>query len=588
MNIYDARVEKLQAWMKANGIKSYVIPCTDPHMSEECCDHYLAERFYFCPFHGAGSLLVTLDHYYIYTDGRFWTEAEEVLKGTSCILVYAGKTGVPSMQQFIKENDLYPLGLDSSLFSLGELRSFYLDEEKKIYHLSYRNHIENLPSMPKGKIFRLDDSLLTLSLRERVHNAFMEAKKVSAKALVVTMLDDVAYLLGYRGSDIECTPVFYSYGYIDESENFHLFIDLEKLPEDFQEDGVIVHPYDEFIPFLQERKDIPTSIDPVLTNSFICSKLTRPIYQASPVYNQKAIKGKVEIENTKRIQAIDGIAVLKLMKYVDDHLEDGDLNEYSLACYLDEERKKHPLCFDLSFPTIAAVDSNAAMMHYAPSQTVHSPLTKDNQLLLVDSGGQYYGGTTDTTRTFLTSENVSDEVKTAYTLTLKSQIALSTVIFEKGCSGVSLDILARQVMWKEGLDYKCGTGHGVGYISCVHEGPVSFRYHNRPGTSDGQILTPGNIITIEPGVYKAHKFGIRLENDALVVPAFETEDGIFYKLEMITYCPYDRRGIKLEMLTEEEIAWVDNYHQQVYTLLAPICDDDALLSYLKKQCAPLR
>lgn len=588
MSIFDVRIAKLQDWMKANGIRSYVIPCTDPHMSEECCDYYCAERFYFCPFHGAGQLLVTLDHYYIYTDGRFWTEAEEVLKGTECILVYAGKAGVLSIQDFIKENDLYPLGLDSSLFSLGELRSFYRDDSRKIYHLSYRKHIDSLPEMPDGKIFRLDDSLLTLSRKERVHNALNEAKKMSAKALVVTMLDDVAYLLGYRGSDIPCTPVFYSYAYIDEEENLHLFIDEKKLPEGFQEDGVIVHPYDQFIPFLVKHRDVPTSIDPVLTNSYICSKLTRPVYQASPVYNQKAIKGEAEIANTKKIQAIDGIAVLKLMKYIDDHIEEGNLDEYSLACYLDEERRKHPLCFDLSFPTIAAVDGNASMMHYAPNKDVHSPLTKDNSLVLVDSGGQYYGGTTDTTRTFLTSEHVPEEVKTAYTLTLQSQIALSTVIFEKGCSGVALDILAREVMWKRGLDYKCGTGHGVGYISCVHEGPVSFRYHNRPGTSDGQVLTPGNIITIEPGVYKARKYGIRLENDALVVPAFETEDGIFYKLEMVTYCPYDRRGIRLDMLSEEEIQWVDDYHKKVYELLAPLCDSQELREYLKAQCAPLR
>ncbi len=588
MNIFDERIEVLQKQMKVDGIKAYIIPATDPHMSEECCSRFSSERFYFCPFKGAdGTLLVTQDHYYIYTDGRYWTEAEGDLVSSSCILVYQGKAGVPSMSEFVKENNLYPLGLDSSLFSLGELRSFYSDKDHPIKNISYRRFVKDLPSLPQGKIWKVDQKYLSLTRDERVKNIMDVVFSAGAKSIVIPLLDDIAYVLGYRGSDIECTPVFYSYLYIDENSKLTLFIDKAKLPNDFDTD-ITVYPYEEFESFLRKNMDIPTMIDPNKTNALICSILKHPVHYASPAYYQKSVKGPVEIENTKEIQAIDGVAVLKLMKYIDDNIDTGRLNEENLAEYLDQARRSNPRCFDLSFTTIAASDANAAMMHYAPTKEKYSPLTRSNQLLLVDSGGQYYGGTTDTTRTFIVSKHVSEEVKHDYTLTLKSQIALSTTIFEKGCTGHSIDIKAREIMWKEGMDYKCGTGHGVGYMSCVHEGPIGFRFYDRPSRGDSGDLQLGHIITIEPGVYKAHRYGIRLENNLLVVPAFETDDGIFYKFETITYCPYDRRGIDMTMLTDEEISWVNNYHKMVFEKLAVYCKGDSeLLAYLSKQCAPL-
>ncbi len=588
MNIFDERIARLQKQMKADNIKAYIIPSTDPHMSEECASRFAAERFYFCPFKGMdGTLLVTEDHYYIYTDGRYWTEAEGDIKGSCCILVYQGKHGVPSMSEFIKENNLYPLGMDTSLFSLNELRSFVLDKTSPIKKVSYRRLVENLPALPEGKIWKVEDKYLSTTREERVASVMNVVKKEGGQAIVVPLLDDVAYLLGYRGSDIPCTPVFYSYLYIDENNHLSLFIDKSKLPESFDSD-ISVYDYEAFDSFLKDHKDVPTLIDPNKTNAYICSTLKEPIFYSSPVYNQKAVKGKIEIENTKEIQAIDGIAVLKLMKYIDDKIDSGMLNEENLAEYLNAKRLENKRCFDLSFETIAAVDSNAAMMHYAPSKDKFSPVTRNNQLLLVDSGGQYYGGTTDTTRTFIVSKHVSEEVKHDYTLTLKSQIALSTSIFEKGCTGHSIDIKAREIMWKEGLDYKCGTGHGVGYMSCVHEGPIGFRFYDRPSRGDNGDLQLGHIITIEPGVYKAHRYGIRLENNLLVIPAFETDDGIFYQFETITYCPYDRRGIDLTMLSAEEISWINDYHKMVFEKLAPHCKGDSeLLAYLSKQCAPL-
>lgn len=589
MNIFDERIHLLQQQMKKDGIKSYVIFATDPHMSEEAAPYFTRERFYFCSFKGNdGTLLVTQDHYYLYTDGRYWTQAEKELEGTECVLVYDGKANVPTLTEYIHENELYPLGLDASMLSSGQLKGFYLDKDHKIIQKSYRKMVKDLPSLPKGKIFALDASLLSTTREERISHMVSFAQKRGGKAILFTALDDIAYLLGYRGRDIEYTPVFYSYLYVTTDNEIHLFIDEDKLPENFDSD-IIVHPYESFIPFLKERKDIPTVLDNKQANALICATLKNRIYATNPAYLEKSVKGEVEIENTKKIQAIDGLQVLKLMKYIDEHVKDGNLSELSCAKYLDDLRLQEDLCFDLSFTTISAVDENAAMLHYAPSEENNAPLKEDSKLLLVDSGGQYYGGTTDTTRTFLINPNVDEEVKHDYTLTLKSQIALTTTIFEKGCSGRSIDIKARQIMWDEGLDYKCGTGHGVGYISCVHEGPVGFRYYVRPGVEDGYPIQLGQIITVEPGVYKPHKHGIRLENNLLVVPACETSDGIFYRFETITYCPYDRRGINLDELTEKEIAWVDEYHKQCYELLSPLCkEDEDLRSYLREQCKPLR
>lgn len=589
MNVFDKRVALLQAHMKRDGIVAYIIPATDPHMSEESHSHFTKERFYFCPFLGNdGTVLVTQDAYYLYTDGRYWTEAEWELDGSDCKLVYAGKAGVPTLAEFIKENNLYPLGLDSSLFSYGDLKSFYKDSEHKIRQVSYTYMIKDLPALPKDKIWKVDETLLSTNMNKRIKMAMDAVNKAGADALVIPTLDDIAYLLGYRGNDIPCTPLFYSYLYIDETRNVHLFIDNEKLPEEGIPD-VTIHGYDTFFDFLKERSEVKTFVDANNTNARICSILKNKVFGNNPTIMQKSIKGEREIVNTKEIQAIDGVAVLKLMKYIDDNIESGELTEYACAKFIDDARKSNERCFDLSFSTIAALDSNAAMMHYQPNEKDSPKLTLNNKLLLVDSGGQYYGGTTDTTRTFVFGSNVPDEVKEDYTKTLKSQISLSTAVFEKGCSGHEIDIMAREIMWKEGLDYKCGTGHGVGYMSCVHEGPIGFRYYHREGVYDDGILEPGHIITIEPGVYKARKHGIRLENNLLVVPAFETSDGIFYKFETITYAPYDARGIVVSMLTDEELAWLNSYNEMVYEKLSTLIkDDEELLSYLKKVTAPIQ
>ena len=589
MNTFDERIQQLQSWMRRDGLKAYLIPATDPHLSEEACSRYTYPRFYFCSFKGNdGTLLVTLDGYYLYTDGRYWTEAEMELKDTNCQLVKAGKAGVKSIQEFVKENNLYPLGLDASLFSLSDIKSFYIDEKHQIISLSYTERIPNVPSLPKDKIWKLDPTLLSTTRKERVATLLENVRKNNGQEIILTNLDDISYILGYRGNDIECTPVFYSYLYVESDGLLHLFIDKKKLPSNFFEPDIVIQPYDEIYDYLSTREK-KVVVDFRTANARIIKHVKHPVNVPSIALRMKSVKGKVEIENTKKVHELDGICVLRLMKYIEEHKDDPDMDEYKASQYIDNVRLANRKCFEPSFTTIAALDSNASMMHYAPTKDVHSPFKKDSELLLVDSGGQYFGGTTDITRTFLLQKKPNPEIVRHYTLTRKSQISLSTTIFEKGCSGHSIDITAREVMWKEGLDYKCGTGHGVSYIGPVHEGPIGFRYYNRPGVIDDGILEPGHIITIEPGVYLDGKYGIRLENELLVKEAFENEQGIFYKFETITYCPYDRKGINVDMLTDSELKWLNDYLKMVEEKLSPYLQEDKpLLKYLKKQCEPFK
>ena len=582
--VFEHRIAALQRQMRVDGIRAYVIPATDPHLSESYCDRFGAMRKYFCAFTGQdGTLLVTQDESFLYTDGRYWVAAEIELNNTPTRLVRDGKPGVPTLGEFLRKNELYPLGLDASLFSISDLRSFFLDDRHRIVDVDYSFLVEGLPSLPKAKIFRLADGLLSTTLEERVSSLLDATRNKGADSLFLSALDEVSYVLGYRGSDIAYTPVFYAYLFLS-AEGIHLFVDPDKLPEDFDRERIQVHPYEEVFPFLKAREE-RVLIDPRKTNARIYGALRHKVLSPSPCALQKAVKGPVEIENTKRVHELDGIAVLKLMKFLEDNLPERPIDELEVCDFLKAVRLLSSACYDLSFATIAAVDSNGPMMHYEPTVESHSAFTKDSLTLLVDSGGQYYGGTTDITRTFLGREDA--EVRHDFTLTLKSQIRLSRTVFMKGCSGHALDLAAREVHWKEGLDYKCGTGHGVGYMGPVHEGPIGFRYYNSPQREDSGILEPGHVITVEPGVYKTGRYGIRLENELLVVPAFETEDGTFLRFETITYCPYDRKGIDVALLDDEELLWLNDYLRLVEEKLAPhLAGDPELLDYLRRQCAP--
>lgn len=588
-NLYDANLAKVQALMKRDGIKAYVVPVTDPHQSEYVADRYSKERMSLCSFKGSdGTLLVTQDEAFIYTDGRYWIEAEGELEGTNTKLVKMGDFGVPSIMSFIRDNDLYPLAMDFSNVSIHDFALFNRNAGK-IVDKSYRDDIIEREIVPFSKIWKVDQKLLSTTYQERISLVCKELKKQGVDGTLICSLDDIAYLTGWRADDVECTPVFIGYMYIDVDGSVVLFIHSDSQPEVLPNTKICA--YDDVWKFLDTIKDKKILIDPKRSNQKVVSALNHPVLKPNPSQLQKSIKGAIEIENTKEIHKLDSIAVLKIWKWVEEHIKkNGEKHsEFEIASLVDSYRLDNPRCYELSFTTIAAFRGNAAMMHYSP--TKDGSAIADNEgidpILLIDSGGQYYGGTTDITRTFCLGKS-SAEYKVDYTLTAKSVLDLANTIFLQGCSGTALDIKARENMWRRGMDYKCGTGHGVGYMLGVHEGPNGFRYRVVPERDDSHELMVGQIQSDEPGVYKAGKYGIRIESELLTVRKFETADGIFNGFEWITYCPLDSDNIDTSILSDEEIAWFNEYQKFCLDSLSPLLEDDKELSdFLVEKAQPV-
>lgn len=579
-------IRKLREEMAKKGLRAYLVVTGDPHSSEEGASFFLAERLFFCPFTGdAGSLLVTENAAYLFTDGRFFIQADKQLKDSGIQLMKMGDKAVPPLEDFIREKGYYPLGVNKYMLSQTDYLNLSVGGGK-IVDADFSYLISDRPLFPEGKAFAPSEALFSLDMEDKLEQVALKTEKAGAKANLICSLDDIAWILNLRGSDIPYTPVFYSYLYVSSQIGTHLFIDEKKI-EDVRDhlNGITIHPYDEIVSFLQARDDVPTLVNPNKVNARLFNILKKPISGVDPSSLMKSVKGVQEISNTKRIQIIDGVALVKFMKYLEDNLHKG-LSEYDYSEKLEGFRRESPDLFDLSFGTIAAFGPNAAMMHYAPTVNDNSKVTSSGIELLVDSGGQYYGGTTDTTRTFLVGKPTAEYIHD-YTLTLKSVIALTEAVFLDGTSGIALDVLARQYMWNEGLDYKCGTGHGVGYMLCCHEGPNGFRYRIIPHRDEGAKMIPGMITTIEPGVYKEGKYGIRIENNVLCVPAYETEMGTFYKFETITMVPIETSCLDLGLLTDKEISWLNNYHKKVYENLSPFFKD-GMLSFLKEKTAAIK
>ena len=568
----------LQKELKKNNLKAYLILTSDPHDNEYISEYYLKERLFFAPFSGsAGTLLISENKAFLSTDGRYWEQAEKELSGTGITLIKDGDIGIPSLTDFIKQNGFYPLGIN--YLNISEAKLEALQNKGIVTKNIDFSYLLDKKKEKSGKIFALDKNLYTLSYKDKIELIKHEIKEKDSEAHLLTTLDDIAFTLNLRGKDIPFNPVFYSYLYISLNEGVHLFVDLDKL--DFSLEGVNVHPYEEIFSFIKARENIKTLIDPTRVNAYLYSLLKEPVISKNPSYLMKAIKGPVEIKNIKSIQEIDGLALLKFQKYLEDNL-DKNLTEYDYSLKLKGFREESNLLFDLSFNTIASVGKNAAMMHYAPKKDNSSTVNKDEIEFLVDSGGQYFGGTTDTTRTFLIGK-ASQEFIHDYTLTLKALIAISSAVFLEKSDGHTLDILARRYFWNEGMDYKCGTGHGVGYILNVHEGPNGLRYKAVPERDDQAPIVPGMITTIEPGVYKSGKYGIRIENNLLCVKAFSTSVGNFFKFETITYVPIETKCLDLSIMSDEEVDWLNNYHKLVFSKLSPLIKDNDLLEFLKNK-----
>lgn len=575
------RLNKLREQMRQKQIDVYMIPTEDFHESEYVGD-YFKVRKYMSGFTGsAGTLVVTLSEAGLWTDGRYFIQAENQLKGTGIDLYKMGEPKVPTIEEFIKEKTPEHgwLGFDGRV--VNALLGIKLKEalEKKDAKIDASSDLvdaiwEDRPAISKEPAYLLDIKWVGKPRKEKLSEIreVMEEKK--ADSFILTSLDDIAWLLNIRGNDVTYNPVVLSYVIVRKEECL-LFIQPGALSEivqkELEQDAVKIYPYHSVYQYIRAIPETETVLlSKKRVNYAILSGLKEGITiidEINPTTTKKAIKNKVELENLRKSHIKDGVAVTKFMYWLKHQVGKEEITEISAADYLEGLRKEQEGFLELSFDTISAYQANAAMMHYSATPE-HNAKLKPEGFLLVDSGGQYYEGTTDITRTFVLGP-IPDEWKKHYTLVAKSMLNLANVKFLYGCNGLNLDILARGPLWNIGIDYRCGTGHGVGYLLNVHEGPNGFRWKHVPERDDQAVFEEGMVTTDEPGVYIENSHGIRTENELICKKAEKNEYGQFMEFETITYAPIDLDGIDVTYFSETDKMQLNQYHKMVYEKISP-------------------
>lgn len=590
--VIQERLVKLRAAMQAHQIDFYLIPTADYHHSEYV-DGFFKAREYFSGFTGsAGTLVVSMKEAGLWTDGRYFIQAEKEIEGTGVTLFRMMEEGVPTIQEYLKDKMKagQTLGFDGKVVStsLGQELEEILDKKNAsiCYDFDLAREVwTDRPELPCHPIMVLEDSLCGKTLTEKVSMAREKMKEKECAYHLLSKLDDLMWLFNIRGKDVTCNPVALSYAFLSKDQ-IHLFIQTEEITEEgvtyFAKNHVSVHGYDEIIPFLKEYAYNGKILLDKTTLSFalykIASDRTECVNQANPTELLKAIKNETELTNIRDVYIRDSVVLTKYifkMKQLEDKTS---LNEYEAAMMVDNMRREVPGFLDLSFDTICGFKENAAMMHYEATAENHKQLEPEG-MLLVDSGGQYLGGTTDVTRTFAMGP-VTDQMKKHFTLVAVGMLRLAAAKFLQGCSGRNLDILARQPLWDIGVDYKCGTGHGIGYILNVHEGPQNIRWRYAATSTDSELY-PGMIVSDEPGVYLEGEYGIRTENILEVVLDEKNSDGQFLSFKMLTYVPIDLELIDTKWMQPRDIALLNAYHRDVYEKLASYMSEEEL-SWLKE------
>jgi len=578
----NKRIEDIQKLMLNSDLDMYYVTTSDYHNSEYLGEYFKTREF-LTGFTGSqGTVVISRDAAYLWVDGRYFIQAENQLKGTCIQLMKMGQEGVPKISDFISNNIKGNLGLDgkcSNIEFVNELKSKGI----KVIDIDIVSDLWNeRPKMADSKVYDLD---VKYSGKTRNNKILELLDNLNGNIHIINALDEICWLLNIRADDIAHTPVVLSYMVI-EQDNINLFIDKNKLDEDIEETllnaGVLIKDYNYFYDYLSTITKKTILLDFRKNNYASYAKLIENnelIDFKSPIDLAKAIKNSTEIENIKNAHIKDGIAMVNFI-YSLKHQNDGKIDEYEVSEMVAKERIQNG-AIDLSFSTIAAYKENAAMMHYTASKD-NAKKIDGNGLLLVDSGGHYLEGTTDITRTILIGE-ASKRQRKLYTKVLKSNIDLASAKFLYGCSGLSLDILARNPIWQMDLDYQCGTGHGVGYLLGVHEGPQAFRWRKSPLRNEDQVLEDGMIITDEPGIYLQDELGIRIENELLCKKGNKNEYGQFMEFEEITYCPFDRDLIDAKYLNKDEIKHLNNYNKKVYSTLKNYLLKD-VRKWLKKEC----
>lgn len=572
--------------MAQRGIDIYVVPTSDFHDSEYVGEHFKARKFITGFTGSAGTAVITMTEAGLWTDGRYFVQAERQLEGSTVTLYRMGEEGVPTVDEFLAEKlpENGCLGFDGRVIGGTWGRRMEKLAEKKNGTIHCNEDLidiiwEDRPALSKEPAFILEEKYAGKSTAEKLAAVREAMEKEGADYHILTSLYDIAWLLNVRGGDIECVPVVLSYLVLTEKECIWFLqeeIVDEKLRTYLNENHITTRAYDAIYEYVL---DIPANAKVLLSagqvNYRIVSSLNEDITiidKPNPTLLMKAVKNPTEVDNTRAAHVKDGVAVTKFMYWLKNNIGKTKITEISASDYLENLRKEQENFLGISFNTISAYGANAAMMHYSATPESDTEL-KPEGFLLVDSGGHYYEGTTDITRTFALGP-ITDEMRTHFTAVCRSNMNLAHAKFLYGCTGLNLDILARGPLWEMGIDYKCGTGHGVGYLLNVHEGPNGFRWRVVAERNDSGVLQEGMITTDEPGVYLEGKYGIRTENELVCHKSCKNEYGQFMEFENITYAPIDLDAIDPEQMTKREREYLNEYHAMVYKTLSPYMTEE--------------
>ena len=570
------RLEQLRALMHREHLSAFIFPSTDPHQGEYVPDHWKGREF-ISGFNGsAGTAVVTMNAAALWTDSRYFLAAEEQLAGTEYQLMKLKIEGTPTIAEWLgkelQDTQSPEVGIDGMVNSASDVKALISDLRQQ-GGITVRTNLDPLvqiwqqrPPIPMNAVELYPLEYAGESTHDKLRRIRKALRERHADGMLMSALDDIAWTLNLRGTDVHCNPVFVSYLLIT-SKDVTLYIHREKLTPEvldyLKSEGITADDYENVDKGLKGYFEYNILLDPDEVNYTLYKMVSREkVEEESPIKRMKTIKNDTEIEGFRSAMLKDGIALIKFLHWLKPAVEAGGQTEMSIDQKLTAFRSEQPLYRDISFDTIAGYQAHGAIVHYEATAETDIPL-KPEGFLLLDSGAQYLDGTTDVTRTIALGP-ITDEQKKIYTLVLKGHIQIELCKFPSGSSGTQLDILARKDMWREGLNYLHGTGHGVGTYLNVHEGPHQIRMDWKSAP-----LLAGMTVTDEPGIYLAGKFGVRIENTLLITPYIKTEYGQFLQFESLTLCPIDTTPIIIEMLSPEERQWLNDYHRMVYNRLAP-------------------
>lgn len=580
------RIENIRDLMKEKNIYAYIVPSSDYHQSEYVGDYFKSREFMSGFTGSSGTLIISMDEAGLWTDGRYFIQAENELKDSGIKLFKMGEEGVPTIEEYLLEKlpKNSTLGFDGRVMSVKEGQSLANKLAFKGINIEYKYDLvndiwEDRCSLPTEKAFLLGVEYSGEGFSDKLSRIRAVMKEKKATTHILASLDDIAWLFNIRGRDVKSNPVVLSYAVIT-IDSVYLFIDKNKIGKDIRaelsKENVQIKGYEEVYEFIKNiDENEVVLIDTSKVNYAIYNNIpsnVQKIEERNPSILFKSIKNEIELKNIRNSHIKDGVAFTKFMYWLKNNIGKIEITEISATQKLEEFRREQDKFIEPSFSTIAAYKDHAAMMHYSATEESNYKL-EPRDLFLVDSGGQYFDGTTDITRTIALGP-IPENVRKDFTNVVRGMIRLSKAKFLYGCRGYNLDILARGPLWEEGIDYKCGTGHGIGFVLNVHEGPNGFRWKVREDIDDSCILEEGMVTTNEPGVYVENSHGIRIENEIVVRKAEKNEYGQFMDFEVITFAPIDLDAIDESLILKDEKIYLNNYHKQVYDKISPYLNEE--------------